>query len=76
MVIDWAGGDPGALKRLHFRFRSFVHAGDTLTCKGKIIDKRTLSNQNLVDCELWIENNKGETILGPGGATLALNSRE
>lgn len=75
LVIDWAGGDPGALKRLHFRFRNFVYAGDTLTCHGKVVDKRVEGGRHLVDCDLWIENRKGETVLAPGGATLDLPPR-
>ena len=75
LVIDWAGGDPGALKRLHYRFRNFVYAGDTLKCQGRVVDKTVEDGKHLVTFDLWIENQKGETVLGPGGAAVELPSR-
>ncbi|MFQ5873623.1 MAG: MaoC/PaaZ C-terminal domain-containing protein, partial [Dehalococcoidia bacterium] len=37
-VVDWAGVD-ATLKRLAFRYTSFVFGGDTLTCKGRVSGK-------------------------------------
>jgi hypothetical protein len=44
-------------------------------CKGKVVKKYTQGRDHLVDCEIWLENAKGEktTI---GSATVILPSRE
>jgi len=44
-------------------------------CKGKVVKKYAEGRDHLVDCEIWLENAKGEktTI---GSATVILPSRE
>ncbi|MBI4233968.1 MAG: hypothetical protein HY686_05950 [Chloroflexi bacterium] len=74
MLSDWAG-DPGAIQRLAFQNRGFVFPGDTLTCKGRVAKKESRDGQHLVECELWIENQKGERVVASASATLALPTR-
>ncbi len=71
MLADWAG-DPGVIARLSFRFRDFSFPGDRLVCKGRVTGKSEGEDDNLVDCELWIEDQASRPILSPGLATLAL----
>ena len=71
LVVDWLGGDPGRLKKLSCRFRgvdlprfmktiSESHEGETWTCKGKVTKKFKEEDQHLVECDIWVENGKGE----------------
>ncbi len=74
MLADWTG-DPGTISRLGFRYRGFSFPGDVLTCKGKVNGKSVQDGQGLVECDLWVENQDGEQVLAPAGATLKLPSR-
>jgi acyl dehydratase len=71
VVTDWIG-EAGTLKTLTFRLREFVYPGDTLTCKGCVINKRAQDGEYLLDCELWIENQRGVKVVTPARATVAL----
>lgn len=84
LVVDWVG-DPGLLRKLSVRFRAadlprFMKTmtepqeGETWTCKGKVLRKKEDEGQHLVDCEIWVENGKGEKTT-TGTATVALPSR-
>lgn len=73
-VMDWAGID-ATLKRLAFRYTGFVFAGDHLTCKGRVADKREEKDESLVECELWIENQEGNRVLDRGKAVLTVPTR-
>ena len=70
LMTDWIG-EHGSLKRLSCQYRGMDVPGDTLTCKGRVLRKYRESGQHLVDCEVWLENGKGETTT-PGAATVAL----
>jgi hypothetical protein len=48
--------------------------GDTLLCKGKVTKKYVKGGEHLVDCEVWVENQRGEKFT-PGEATAALPTR-
>ena len=71
MLSDWTG-DPGAIRRLGFRFREFVFPGDTLTCLGRVTGMETEEDCGVVTCELSIVRQDGAPVLGPGHAVLAL----
>ncbi len=73
MLTDWIG-DGGRLKKLTFSNRGRAVPGDTLTCKGTVIGKREQDEQHLVDCEVWMENQRGEMVVR-GSATVALPRR-
>lgn len=74
LVVDWAGID-ATLKRLKYRFTSFVLSGDTLTCKGHVSNKSVQDGEKLVECDLWIENQRGERVLDRGKAIVAMPYR-
>lgn len=84
-MVDWLGGDPGALKKLSVRFKApdlprqmktmmEPHEGETWMCKGKVTKKTQEGNLHLVECDIWVENGKGEKTT-TGSAVGALPSR-
>jgi acyl dehydratase len=85
LMTDWIG-DEGTLKKFSCQYRAFdyprlmktgsePHDGETWLCKGKVATKYIEGNERLVDCDIWLENGKGE-ITTPGKATVILPSRE
>lgn len=73
LMTDWIGDD-GWLKKLRIRIHLPIFAGDTTTCRGKVIRKYIENNDNLIDCEIWGENQRGE-ITTNGSCTVILPSR-
>ncbi|MGA2368704.1 MAG: dehydratase [Dehalococcoidia bacterium] len=81
MLTDWIG-DEGWLKRIQTQFRIMDHPrhmknlvepveGDTLLCKGKVTGKSEKDGEYLVECDIWLENGKGE-VTTSGTATVTL----
>ena len=54
--------------------RSWAIPGTPVTAKGVVTKKYQDKSENLVDCDIWLENEKGEKTT-PGSATVALPSR-
>ena len=73
LVTDWIGTG-GDLKKLSCQYRGMDQPGTKLYCKGKVVRKYIDKNENLVDCEIWIENEQGKKNT-PGKATVSLPSR-
>ena len=73
LVTDWIG-EHGTLKKLSCQYRGMDVPGDTLTCKGTVTSKYTEDGRKTVDCQIWLENSKGERTT-PGSATVILPSR-
>ncbi len=74
-VTDWLGA--GSMKTIGVRFAGLVRLGDVITCRGTVAAKRPANDgqaENLVDLELWAENQKGEKVI-TGRATVALVAR-
>ena len=74
LVQDWAGPQT-FLQTLNFQNRGMVLPGDTLTCGGSISDIRQEDRRNLVDCDLWIDNQRGERVIGPASATVSIPAK-
>lgn len=73
MITDWIG-EIGTLKELECKYKGLDFPGADLICKGKVARKYIEGQENLVECELWTENIKGEkTTIAT--ATIALPSR-
>ena len=84
LMTDWIG-EQGKLKKLSCQFRAMDYPrkmktmeepqdGETWWCKGNVTKKYVEGDENLVDCEIWVENGKGEkTTLG--AAVVKLPSR-
>lgn len=73
LMTDFAGPQ-GTLKRLSCQYRGMDVPGEPITAKGSITRKYQEKDDYLVDCEIWLENPKGEKTT-PGSATVALPSR-
>jgi acyl dehydratase len=68
-VQDWAG--PGAfLRKLAFRNRVMAYPGDSLTCHGVVTEVSSTNGGGIVECDLWIENQRGEKVVEPASAQL------
>ena len=77
-VQDWAG--PSAfLRKLGFRNRVMVYPGDSLTCRGVVTALYREGDNNevpgLAECELWIENQRGERVVDRANAVIQLPLR-
>ncbi|MCX5851295.1 MAG: MaoC/PaaZ C-terminal domain-containing protein [Deltaproteobacteria bacterium] len=73
VLTDWAGD--GRVGRYKIRFASMVWPGDTLTFAGHVVKKYQQDGANLVDCELSVVNQKGESAI-TGEATVTLPTRK
>ncbi len=71
LVVDWAG-DPGALRRLSLRYRSFAFPGDTVTCSGHVTRLMIEGENGLAECEVVAANQHGDIVAGPALAVVAL----
>ncbi len=81
MMTDWVG-EEGTLRKFSCRHRAMdwprpmksmtePEDGETWQCKGKVLKKYVQNTEHCVDCEIWIENGKGEvTTLGRATAIL------
>ena len=79
--ISWVGqlmtnwiGDAGFLRRLNVSVRRPNIFGDVSWCRAKVVDKRTEEGAHLVDLEVWVDNQLGETT-ARGTAVVELPSR-
>jgi len=61
MLTDWVG--PTNLRRLRARFTAMVRPGDVLTCRGRVEQVRTEGGKTQADCEVWVDNQRGERVL-------------
>ncbi|MBC8511642.1 MAG: dehydratase [Dehalococcoidia bacterium] len=85
LVTDWIG-EQGELRKLSCRYRGMDYPrkmktmeepqeGETWWCKGKVSKKYEDGGEHLVECEIWLENGKGEkTTTGAAVVTLPLRS--
>ena len=66
-VQDWAG--VGAfLRKLAFRNRVMAYPGDSLTCYGVVTKVDATNEGGIVECDLWIENQRGEKVVDSANA--------
>lgn len=73
MLTRWIG-EEGRVRKLAYSNRAMGFPDDTLTTRGKVTRKYVRDGENLVECEVWVENEEGEN-LAPGTAVVALPSR-
>lgn len=74
LLTNWVGDD-GWVYNTHVEARRFNYLGDTQWCRAKVTGKRVEGDLNMVDVEMWCENQRGE-ITTPGSAVVLLPSRE
>jgi len=73
LVTDWIG-EGGTLKRLSAQYRGMDVPGTPIFGRGIVKKKYVRDGENLVECEIWLENDKGDKTT-PGSAVVALPSR-
>ena len=67
-------GDKGMLKKLSCQYRGMDEPGTPIFCKGEVTKKHQLNNENLIECDIWMENADGEKTI-PGTAIFSLPKR-
>lgn len=84
LMTDWIG-EEGTVKNFSCRYRVMDYPrpmktliepdeGETWLCKGKVTKKYSEGDEHYVDCDIWLENGKGE-VTTPGKATVILPSK-
>ena len=73
-VQDWAGPD-AFLRKLGFRNRVMVYPGDVLTCHGVVTSTHIDGDEALVECDLWVENQRGDRVVHPASAVVRFPRR-
>lgn len=73
MLREWAG-DEAEMKEMSVQYRAINQKHDTLTCTGKITEKKTENGENLVRLDINVMNQDGKGTT-PGYAVIALPSR-
>ncbi len=64
LLTDWMGDD-GYLRELAVQLRAVNLLGDVSWCTGRVSGKRLEGERHLVDCDVWITNQRQErTALG------------
>ena len=72
-MTDWMG-PLGTLKKLSCQYRGMDSPDRPISAKGTVTRKYQEQGQNMVDCDIWLENSEGQKTT-PGSATVALPSR-
>ncbi|MDY6893110.1 MAG: acyl dehydratase [Chloroflexota bacterium] len=74
MIREYIGAK-GRLRKLGpFRMGIFNCAGDTVTTKGKVVNKIEQNGEKLVELQVWCENSQGISV-GPSPAVVSLPSK-
>jgi acyl dehydratase len=73
LMTDFAG-EHGWLRKLAVQYRGMDQPGAKVVCRGKVARKRIEGADHIVECEIWLENAKGEKTT-PGSAIVILPSR-
>ncbi len=84
MMTDWIGKQ-GTLRKFSCQYRAMDYPrlmkttaesgeGETWWCKGKVSKKYIEDDKHYVDCDVWVENGKGE-VTTQGKATVILPSK-
>jgi acyl dehydratase len=73
LMTDFAG-ELGWLRKLTVQYRGMDQPGSKITARGKVTKKYVDGQDHVVECEIWLENAKGEKTT-PGIATVILPSR-
>jgi len=84
LMTEWVG-ENGTLKKLSCRYRAIDYPrkmktwgmpkdGETWWCKGKVTQKYVKDREGCVECDIWVENGKGEKTT-TGNATVLLPSQ-
>lgn len=73
LITDWIG-EQGTLRKLSCSYKGMNFPGEMLTCKGKVTKKYVENGEHYGECNLWVENPKGEKTV-TGKAVVVLPSK-
>ena len=73
LVNDWMG-EQGTFKKLRTSNRGMLFPNEDISCQGKVKGKYVEGNEHYVECEVWVENSKGDKCVS-GTALVTLPSR-
>jgi len=73
LMTDWMG-EQGSLRKLTCSYKSVNFPGEALICKGKVTKKYVEDGEHYVECNLWVENAKGEKTVS-GKAVIIMPAR-
>ncbi len=62
MLVRFAGSS-SRVKRLEYTNRGMAFPGDTLICKGKVLKTHQEEGKGYIDCQVWVENQRGERLV-------------
>jgi len=62
VVTDWLGMQ-GVLKKISANYRGMVFPGDRLTCEGEVRRKYKEGEENLVELEVWADNQESQKVV-------------
>ena len=74
LMTDWIG-ERGTLKKLSVQYRGMDMPGASIYAKGIVTKRYDEAGEHMVECEIWLENEKGEKTT-PGTAVVSLPSQE
>lgn len=74
MLQEWMG-DRGRLHKISCTHKASNFPGEILTCKGKIAKKYMKDGLNIIECDIWVENQNG-LVCAPGSAVISLPSKK
>ena len=69
LITNWVSQE--SIREFKTRFTAMTLVGDTVTCRGKIIDKFTEAGENFIRLELIAETPREQSLIGE--AVIALN---
>ncbi len=72
-ITGWAGDD-GWVEKISIEYRKMDNVNTTIAAKGKVTKTYQQDGKNLVELDMWIENEEGQ-VTTPGSAVLSLPSR-
>ena len=61
MLTDWV--PQSAIRSMNNRFTAMTHIGDSVTCKGKVVEKFEKGNEKLVRLEMEAHTPEAQTII-------------
>ena len=74
LMTNWLG-EHGTLRKLSAQYRGMDVPGTPIYAKGVVTKKYVENGENLVECDIWLENHKGEKTT-PGTALVALPTKK
>ncbi len=73
LLTDWIW-ERSQFKKFGCSYRGMLFPGEPITCKGKVTKKYAQEDKHYIECDVWAENTKGESVV-PGNATIIVPIR-